>query len=206
MRKGEQTRQEIVLKAAPIFNQKGYDGTALSDLMHATGLEKGGIYRHFESKQELAGEAFEHAWNLAMDTRFGGIDEIPNAVDRLHQFLQNFRERRVGLVPGGCPLLNTAIDSDDTNPELRGKARHALHSWLDRLESIVEEGRRKGEIRADVSAGELATLIIATLEGSLMVTRLERKEGPLSLALRHLDEHLETKVRAPRQRTRAEHS
>ena len=47
MRKGEQTGQEIIRKAAPIFNQKGYDGAALSDLMRATGLEKGGIYGHF---------------------------------------------------------------------------------------------------------------------------------------------------------------
>ena len=67
MRKGEQTRQEIIRKAAPIFNQKGYDGAALSDLMRATGLEKGGIYRHFESKEELAGDAFDHAWKIAMD-------------------------------------------------------------------------------------------------------------------------------------------
>ena len=206
MRKGEQTRQEIIRKAAAIFNQKGYDGTALSDLMDATGLEKGGIYRHFDSKQELAGEAFDHAWKLVMDTRFDGIDEIPNTVDRLHQFLRNFRERRMGLVPGGCPLLNTAIDSDDTNPQLRGKARHALRSWLDRLQSIIEEGQRSAEIRPDVDAGELATLIIATLEGTLMVARLERNEDPLNLACRHLDVYLETKVRVQRQKTRAEHS
>jgi TetR/AcrR family transcriptional regulator, transcriptional repressor for nem operon len=55
MRKGEQTRQEIIRKAAPIFNQRGYDGAALSELMRATGLEKGGIYRHFKSKEQLAG-------------------------------------------------------------------------------------------------------------------------------------------------------
>src|SRR5262249_20236024 len=157
-RKGEQTRQEIIRKAAPLFNQKGYDGTAISDLMEATGLEKGGIYRHFESKQELAGEAFAHGWKLAMDTRFEGIDEIPNALDRLRQFLRNFRERCTGLVPGGCPLLNTAIDSDDGNPELRARARQALHSWLDRLQSIVEEGQDRGETRPDVDAAELATL------------------------------------------------
>jgi len=47
VRKGEETRQEIIRKAAPIFNRKGYSGAALSDLMRATGLEKGGIYRHF---------------------------------------------------------------------------------------------------------------------------------------------------------------
>ena len=67
MRKGEETRQEIIRRAAPIFNRKGYSGAALSDLMRATGLEKGGIYRHFESKEELAGDAFDHAWKVAMD-------------------------------------------------------------------------------------------------------------------------------------------
>jgi TetR/AcrR family transcriptional regulator, transcriptional repressor for nem operon len=54
MRKGEQTRLEIIRKAAPIFNQKGYDGAALSDLMRATGLEKGGIYRHFTGCRDIA--------------------------------------------------------------------------------------------------------------------------------------------------------
>jgi TetR/AcrR family transcriptional regulator, transcriptional repressor for nem operon len=195
MRKGEQTRQEIIRKAAPIFNQKGYDGAALSDLMRATGLEKGGIYRHFESKQELAGEAFDHAWKLAMDARFEGTQKIPNAVDRLKQIIRNFRDR-TGIVPGGCPLLNTAVDSDDGNPKLRAKAREALSSWLDRLQVIAEEGKRRGEVRSDVDSAELAMLIVSTLEGSFMIRRLQKKDGPLDLACQHLEEHLETKVRA----------
>jgi len=206
VRKGEQTRQEIIRKAAPIFNQKGYDGAALSDLMRATGLEKGGIYRHFESKQELAGDAFDHAWKIAMDTRFEGTQEIPNAVDRLEQIVRNFRDRRAGLVPGGCPLLNTAIDSDDGNPQLRAKARRALRSWLERLQSIAEEGQRRGEVRSDVDSAKLATLIASTLEGSLMVSRLQRKEEPLDLACRHLQEHLEAKVRARQAKAGAEKS
>ena len=196
MRKGEQTRREIIRKAAPIFNQKGYEGAALSDLMRATGLEKGGIYRHFESKQELAGEAFDHAWKIAMDTRFEGTQEIPNTVDRLKQIVRNFQDRRAGLVPGGCPLLNTAIDSDDGNPQLRAKARRALSRWLDRLQTIAEEGQRRGEVRSDVDSAKLATLIASTLEGSLMVGRLQRKDDPVDFACHHLEEYLETKVRA----------
>jgi TetR/AcrR family transcriptional regulator, transcriptional repressor for nem operon len=196
MRKGEQTRQEIIRKAAPIFNQKGYDGAALSDLMRATGLEKGGIYRHFGSKQELAGDAFDYAWKLAMDTRFEGTEQIPNTVDRLKQIVRNFRDRRTQLVPGGCPLLNTAIDSDDGNPKLRAKARQALSAWLDCMESIAKEGKRRGEIRSDVDSRKLATLIASTLEGSLMVSRLQKKEDSRDLAVRHLEEYLETKVRA----------
>jgi TetR/AcrR family transcriptional regulator, transcriptional repressor for nem operon len=206
VRKGEQTRQEIIRKAAPIFNQKGYEGAALSDLMRATGLEKGGIYRHFESKQELAGDAFDHAWKIAMDTRFEGTQEIPNAVDRLEQIVRNFRDRRAGLVPGGCPLLNTAVDSDDGNPQLRAKARRALRSWLERLQSIAEEGQRRGEVRSDVDSAKLATLIASTLEGSLVVSRLQRKEEPLDLACRHLEDYLETKVRARQSKAGAEKS
>jgi TetR/AcrR family transcriptional repressor of nem operon len=196
VRKGEQTRREIIRKAAPIFNQKGYEGAALSDLMRATGLEKGGISRHFESKQELAGEAFDHAWKIAMDTRFEGTQEIPNTVDRLKQIVRNFQDRRAGLVPGGCPLLNTAIDSDDGNPQLRAKARRALSRWLDRLQTIAEEGQRRGEVRSDVDSAKLATLIASTLEGSLMVGRLQRKDDPVDFACHHLEEYLETKVRA----------
>src|SRR5437870_7740748 len=164
--------------------------------MRATGLEKGGIYRHFESKEELAGDAFDHAWKVAMDARFEGTEKIQNTVDRLKQIVRNFRDRRAGLVPGGCPLLNTAIDSDDGNPRLRAKARQALSSWLDRLRSIVEEGQGRGEVRPDVDSAKLATLIASTLEGSLMVSRLQRNGDPLDLACRHLEEYLETKVRA----------
>ena len=195
MHKGERTRQEIIRKAAPIFNERGYEGAALSHLMKATGLEKGGIYRHFESKQQLAAEAFDYAWQLALDTRFEGTEGISNTVDRLKQVVRNFRDRRAGLVPGGCPLLNTAIDSDDGNPQLREKAQRALGSWLGRLESIVEEGQRRGEIRSDVDPSGLATLIVSTLEGSLMVNRLRRKDDARDLACRHLEDHLETNVR-----------
>lgn len=156
MGKGQHTRQEIIRKAAPIFNRKGYEGAALSDLMEVTGLEKGGIYRHFDSKQQLAAESFDYAWKLALDNRFEDTEAILNTVDRLKQIVRNFWGRRAGLVPGGCPPLNTAIDSDDGNPRLREKARRALNSWLDRLRSIIEEGQRRGEIRLDVDSSKLA--------------------------------------------------
>jgi TetR/AcrR family transcriptional repressor of nem operon len=138
-----------------------------------------------------------------MDTRFEGTEEIPNTVDRLKQIVRNFRDRRNGLVPGGCPLLNTAIDSDDGNRQLRLKARQALGSWLHRLQTIVREGQQKREIRPDIDPAEFATLIITTLEGSLMVSRLERKPDPLALACRHLEEYLESNVRAQRSKSGA---
>src|SRR5260221_531647 len=111
MRKGEQTRQEIIRKAAPIFNQRGYDGAALSDLMRATGLEKGGIYRHFESKEQLAAEAFDYAWKLAIDTRFEGTQDVPNAGDRLKLFRTNSFRRSTAFGTSCVPSNRVSIAS-----------------------------------------------------------------------------------------------
>ena len=87
MRKGEQTRHEIIRKAAPIFNQKSYERAALSDLMEATGLEKGGIYRHFDSKQQVAVEALDYAWRLASRLQ-RKEDTCALACDHLKEYLE----------------------------------------------------------------------------------------------------------------------
>jgi TetR/AcrR family transcriptional repressor of nem operon len=191
MSKGQQTRQEIVRKAAALFNRKGYEGTALSDLMDATGLQKGGIYRHFDSKEELAVEAFEYAWRTAFEVRQKGVEERHNTLDRLKQMVRNFVEQREGLVPGGCPLLNTAIDSDDGNAVLRSHARKAMKQWLTRLRSLIAEGKRRGEIKPTADPERLAALIAGTLEGALMISRLNRADEPLSWVQQHLEAHLE---------------
>jgi len=194
MRKGEQTRQEIIRKAAPIFNQRGYDGAALSDLMKATGLEKGGIYRHFSSKEVLAAAAFDYAWRETLNARIHDLDTVSNTVDRLKQLVANFVERR-GIIPGGCPLLNTAIDTDDGNPVLRERARKALEGWRSYIVSVIGGGIKAREIRPRVNPKKLATLIISSLEGAIMVYRLERNEQALHGVQAHLDDYLETEVR-----------
>ena len=196
MRKGEHTRQEIIRKAAPIFNQRGYEGAALSDLMRATGLEKGGIYRHFDSKEQLAAEAFDYAWRQTLDARIHDLDTVANTVDRLKQLVANFVERR-GIIPGGCPLLNTAIDTDDGNPVLRQRARTALGSWRSYIISVVRSGIKAREISPRVDARKVATVIISSLEGAIMVHRLERTEETLRAVQAHLEAYLETELRFP---------
>ncbi|HET8924648.1 MAG TPA: TetR/AcrR family transcriptional regulator, partial [Candidatus Acidoferrum sp.] len=81
MTKGEQTRRKIVEAAAPIFNKRGYEGSSLSDLMDATGLKKGGIYRHFSNKEELAAEAFDYTWETARNARLLHVDEKANGIE-----------------------------------------------------------------------------------------------------------------------------
>jgi TetR/AcrR family transcriptional repressor of nem operon len=196
MTKGEQTRREIIEKAAPLFNQKGFEGTSLADLMRATGLQKGGIYRHFSGKRELAAEAFDYAWDKAVHKRLDGVAEVPDCVDRLKKTIENFVQRREGLVPGGCPLMNTSIEADDGNPLLRARARKALQNWTERLSRIIAEGIKKQQIDRRVSPRHLAQLIIGSLEGALLIGRLQHDEEPLRAMRRHLDQYLDQSVRA----------
>jgi TetR/AcrR family transcriptional regulator, transcriptional repressor for nem operon len=203
MTKGEDTRREIVEKAAPLFNQKGFEGTSMSDLMRATGLEKGGTYRHFSSKEELASEAFDYAWQKAVERRLEGVDEAADAVERLKKMIDNFVDIRTGLVAGGCPLMNTAVEADDGNPALRARARGALSGWMSRLTKAAEDGIAKREIDARVDCKALGQLIISTLEGALLISRLENDRGSLDQVRRHLHGYLETSVRRKKTGRRA---
>jgi TetR/AcrR family transcriptional repressor of nem operon len=193
MTKGEQTRQKIVAAAAPIFNQRGYEGSSLADLMAATGLKKGGIYRHFSSKEELAAEAFDYTWEESRRARMVHVDEHAPGIEQLKQSIASFVEHR-SPVAGGCPILNTAIDADDGNLILRARVLKALKSWIARLHSIVKRAAARGEIRAGVEPKVVATLIVAALEGALMMSRLERNDYALRRVQQHLNEYLESEV------------
>ncbi len=194
--KGELTRREIVKKAAPLFNRKGYEGTSLSDLMQATGLQKGGIYRHFSSKQQLAGEAFDYTWEKAVTGRLAGVNDVPNSVLRLKKMIDNFVEKREGLVPGGCPHMNTAVESDDGNAHLRARAKKALESWAARITKITAEGIACREINTRTNPHDLAQLIISALEGALLLSRLQNSPAPLLNMQLHLHYHLDQHVRS----------
>jgi len=187
MHKGELTRQRIVELAAPIFNQRGFAGCSMQDVMDATGLEKGGLYRHFSSKEELAAEAFRFAVQNSVKIRTEGLESISSALEKLRRIVRQFVELP-SPTPGGCPVMNTAIDADDGNPALRKLAVQAMTNWKARLAAIVEEGIRRREIRKNTDPGRVANTIIAALEGGLMISRLEGTKT----ALRDVQESLET--------------
>src|SRR6478735_9446858 len=88
--KGERTRQRIVELAAPVFNRQGFAGASLRDLIGATGLEKGGIYNHFGSKEQLALEAYDYAMSRVTDGLARSQDGATDAVDRLTRMIQAF--------------------------------------------------------------------------------------------------------------------
>ena len=194
MGKGERTRQHVIETAARVLNRHGYAGSGMSELMHETGLAKGGIYRHFESKESLAVEAFQYAFAEVLKLRFGNLDDVPNAVDKLVRYVDGFADVE-SPIPGGCPILNTGIENDDGNPALLKCAQDAFDTVVRRLTKIVREGQERKEIRPEIVPGELALFIYSSLEGGIFATRLQGSRQRLRIVSRFLSEYLEREVR-----------
>jgi AcrR family transcriptional regulator len=190
MSKGQRTRERIIAQAAPIFNQRGFAGSSMQDVMEATGLEKGGLYRHFASKEELAAEAFRYALAGSVRVRMEKVDRGHGAVEQLKSAVKRFVEAPSAL-PGGCPLMNTAVDADDGNAVLRELACKGFADWRERLCGVLREGLEREEIREATEPRRVANTIIATLEGALMMSRLEGNPGPLEDARISLNAMLE---------------
>jgi len=165
-------------------------------LMEATGLEKGGIYRHFRSKEELAIEAFDYASQETMRRRLIELEKCPDSVDKLKALISSFITR-TAAIPGGCPLFNAAVDADDGNPLLRDRAKKAIRRWVKALETTIRKGIDAKEIRPEVKPRQLAVLLISTLEGALVLSRLEKNNEPMMAVRAHLEHHLEAAVRIP---------
>ncbi len=186
MSKGEETRQRIVELAAPLFNQRGYAGCSMSDIMEATGLEKGGIYRYFDSKESLAAEAFKFSLAKSRKVRTNDLDAVMGAVNKLHYLMDRFFTEP-SPIQGGCPLMNTAIDADDGNPVLRGLARQAFADWRKRVTAIIQQGIREGDFHTSCHAAELADTLVAALEGALMLSRLDGDRRALKHVRKSMD-------------------
>ena len=145
MSKGEQTRERIVARAAQLFNRQGYFGSSLSDIMRETGLEKGGIYNHFASKEQLALEAFDYAAGLLRQRMKTALAEKHDAVDRLIALVSVFQSITDDPpVLGGCPILNTAIEADDAQPALRERAFNVMQEWCETISRIVSKWIARG--------------------------------------------------------------
>lgn len=192
MSKGTQTKDRIIATSAPLFNRKGFKGCSLQDIVEAAGLEKGSLYGHFPNKEAVAIAAFGYAWKETCTSRTAGMDAVPNAIAKLKLHVHNAVKHPP--FPGGCPLLNTMIDSDDGNPALKTEARQALKMWRSLLEQIVRDGQERHEIRSDVDSREIASLMIALLEGAMVLDRFEKKAGYLKTAEQHVYSYLDSLI------------
>jgi AcrR family transcriptional regulator len=195
MSKGERTRELILAKSARLFNRRGYFGASMSDIMRETGLEKGGIYNHFGSKDDLALASFDYSIARVEKRYSEEIKKVSDAGDRLHAIVNVFSYHIDDpIIEGGCPILNTAIESDDTHPALRERSRAALERWTESIRSITRKGIERGQARPEVDPDELATMMISMLEGAVMMSKLYGDDIHMRRVVQYLKKYIDNNV------------
>lgn len=162
---------DVLDRAMAVFWAKGFEAATLDDLEAATGLGRGSLYGAFGDKRRLFLRSMEHYLEAAMA---GPASRLTEATGKAG-LLAFFREVVDGATGErgrrGCMVTNCAIELAAHDPEAAAQVvRH-----LDRLEGqflrVVESAQMKGEIAAEREPRHIARLLVACLQGLLVLSK-----------------------------------
>jgi TetR/AcrR family transcriptional regulator, transcriptional repressor for nem operon len=192
MSKTEQTKAFIIEKTAPLFNSKGYAATSISDITEATKLTKGSIYGNFANKDEVALAAFDYNMEKVVSILTREIAKHNSAMEKLMVYGEIYsNSERYNFPIGGCPILNTATECDDTHPALRKKVAASINTWKKVIIDILVSGIKAGEFSKNTDPEQAAFAIMALLEGSIMIARVTGNPAYNKLIKKSLEKYLE---------------
>ncbi|MCK5782916.1 MAG: TetR/AcrR family transcriptional regulator [Desulfobacterales bacterium] len=192
--KGEQTREKILDEARLLFKQKGFGATTINDLLNASGTTKGNLYFHFSDKEAVGLEVLrreQRSFYNFLEQIFNGKSAAVGLDNFFHKALE--KQRQQGFV-GGCLFGNTALEASDTSPLFAGLVQEVFAEWMRLFEEKIAAAQAVEQIRSDIPAGELAELVVATVEGGIMQSRLQKSADPLKRSLETLRRVLGLKV------------
>lgn len=191
MRQPEATIANILKHSGQLFNTQGYKATSISDITKATKLTKGAIYRHFKDKDELESKALLHLTDIMFTTLKDKIKKqstAPKKLKAVFGFFESYSSNPP--IKGGCPLLNVSTEVDDTAPILRKQALAILDLLHDSILILLNNGIRHGQIKRSIKPEYHASIIIGSLEGAIMMSKLRGNDHDMKIAVRHLNEML----------------
>lgn len=189
----ELTRAKVLEAACLLFNKKGYKATSISDITKKAQVTKGSIYSHFQDKSELEKEALRYMCSQMLNDLSRRIKQAENSREKLYCILDYFGE--YGKKPpfqGGCPLMNAAIETDDSNPELKKVVKYIMGHIHDSVSKIISNGKKFGQIKKEIHPQEMASFIIATLEGSVMMLKIFDNNDYLNHSIKNVRKEIDS--------------
>lgn len=173
----EQKQREFLLETAwKLFYEKGYHNTTMEDILKKAKCSKGRFYYYFHAKAELLDSLYE-LFDQKYEEFYEKISPESNTLEKLleiNQFMFRFMEEEIG-----AELLTNLYIS-----QLNGTTGIVFwgtdRSFWKILEEIVSEGQIRGEIRSDISSGELVMDIIAEERSRLISWCLQKGSYPLA--------------------------
>ncbi|MFD1149492.1 TetR/AcrR family transcriptional regulator [Saccharothrix hoggarensis] len=162
------TRQRVVRTAARLFRDQGYHATGLNQVLTEGGAPKGSLYFHFPNgKEQLAAEAVSLAGNDIRDDLAAVLDAEPDPAKALSHVVERLGANLLASdYRSGCPVATVALDAAADSEPIRRACEDVYASW-------------HAVIAARVGDDDVATVVLAAIEGALLLARTRRSLAPL---------------------------
>ena len=181
-RRGRASRERIVERAAELFAKRGIAATSVDEVLAAAGAGKGQFYHYFRSRDELAAAAvgYRCAQVLARLTQaLGDVSSLAGLEQALAGFVAGFEQ--TGMP--GCPIGTLATEVAVRNEDARLQAAAGFDAWERLLADALERMRQRGELRADAQPARLATGLLASIEGGMVLSQARKDIASLRIAV-----------------------
>ena len=191
-RKGQATRDRIVAAAAALMYQRGVAGTSTEDIQTAAGVSASQLYHYFDDKASLTRAVIDYQTNTILGfqepllARLDSLDALRSwaAVIVDIQGRKGFR--------GGCPLGSLASELAENDGAAREDIVASYRRWQEAIRSGLAAMRDRGELVDSADVDKLATALLTTLQGGLLLAKALRDGGPLETALNTMIDHVAT--------------
>jgi AcrR family transcriptional regulator len=180
--RGRASRDRIVARAAELIAERGVTATSLDEVLTAAGAGKGQLYHYFSGRDELVAAAV----GLRCAQVLAGLTQALGSVTTL----AGLEQALAGLAAGfeqagmqGCPIGSLATEVAETNEGARLRAAAAFDAWEALFADVLERMREGGELRPAAPSAELATALLASIEGGMVLSQARKNPASLRVAL-----------------------
>ena len=178
-----ETRQRIILAAMELFWEKGYQSTSVADLLQRAGAHSGSLYHYFPSKQDVLLAVLDMYCNGIGEMLLDPVwKDVPDPIDRVFALLAKYRESIVTTgCTYGCPIGSLALELHEPDPPVRERLAANFSVWTDAIHGCLRAAGPR--LPKDVDRAALATFVLATMEGGVMLARTYRDVAPFDAAV-----------------------
>jgi TetR/AcrR family transcriptional regulator, cholesterol catabolism regulator len=168
------SRQDILRTAARLFQQQGYDATSMNDVAAALKLSKGGLYHHFQSKDEILFNLMNHALDVTKERVIDAVQDITDPEERLRMVMR--RHIEVVMSVRDREITVMLHENHPLPPAMRRKINARKKDYVHFMENLIAEVQRERGSKANVSARASAFALLGMIN---WIYQWYRPEGAL---------------------------
>ena len=187
-------KEKILYETLRQFSTKGFMATSTTDIIHAAGTSKGGLYNHFKNKEQLFLEALSQARKIWRERNLTGVEAIARPIDKIKHILANYRDHYLmdsDNFPGGCIFVNLAVELSDQRPHLAAEVNEGFVRFKSMLKRLLEKERDAGMLESGVDIDKVVEMIFSGLLGACVMYTADKSRQNLDLTIGALVAYLD---------------